>query len=138
MLIAIENLNLSMSKKELESTIDSSSTNGHTAPRATAVFNLDLEAVAKQIAAAILPHLEKRQERTVESLTPALLLTPRQAAEVLCISERMLWDLKEAGEIPVIPIGRAVRYARSDLESWIARRRSVQNELPGEPHQDSE
>ena len=127
-----------MSKKKLESTIDSSSTNGQTAPLASAVFKLDLEPIAEQIAAAILPHLEKRQERTVESQTPALLLTPRQAAELLCISERTLWDLKEAGEIPVILIGRAVRYARSDLESWIDRRRSGRIAPLGAPRQPSE
>ena len=96
---------------------------------ATIAFDLDLEALAERLAAAILAHLEKRQKPTGENLTAPLLLKPHQAAKVLCLSERTLWALKEAGEIPVVQVGRAIRYARSDLENWIARRRSGQPSL---------
>jgi excisionase family DNA binding protein len=49
----------------------------------------------------------------------ALLLTPRDAARALAISERTLWGLTKQGLIPCIRIGRAVRYALADLEAWI-------------------
>ncbi len=49
-----------------------------------------------------------------------LLLTARQAARELAISERTLWGLTARGEIPCVRIGRAVRYSRSDLVAWIA------------------
>jgi len=47
------------------------------------------------------------------SLSP--LLTPKEAAAALAISERTLWQLKSDGEIPHIPIGRSVRYDPADL-----------------------
>jgi len=48
-----------------------------------------------------------------------LLLTPREAAKALSISERTLFDLKKNGELPVILIGRSVRYSVNDLKAWI-------------------
>ncbi len=51
---------------------------------------------------------------------PPLLLTARQAARVLSISERTLWG----SDIPKVRIGkRGVRYAVEDLDAWIAQRR---------------
>jgi len=50
-----------------------------------------------------------------------MLLTARQAAAVLSISERTLWGLTDGGEIPVVRIGRAVRYDPRDLQTWIDR-----------------
>ena len=53
-----------------------------------------------------------------------LLLTPRQAAEALQISERKLWGMKASGEIPHVLLGRSVRYARADLQQWIEERKT--------------
>jgi excisionase family DNA binding protein len=53
------------------------------------------------------------------SSTPALLLTPKQAAESLAISPRKLWGLTASGEIPHVKIGRCVRYPLDDLQRWI-------------------
>ena len=50
-----------------------------------------------------------------------LLLTPREAAESLGICERTLYALTKRGELPVIRIGRAVRYSTEDLKAWIER-----------------
>jgi len=50
----------------------------------------------------------------------ALLLTPREAAARLRLSDRTLWSLTRAGEIPAIRIGRSVRYDPRDLAKWIA------------------
>ena len=49
-----------------------------------------------------------------------LLLTSRQAAEALAISERSLWSKKASGEIAHVRIGRSVRYSVADLQRWIA------------------
>jgi excisionase family DNA binding protein len=48
-----------------------------------------------------------------------LLLSPRDAAKALSICERTLFSLTKSGEIPVIRIGRAVRYSLDDLKEWI-------------------
>ena len=52
-----------------------------------------------------------------------LLLRPPQAAVVLTISERKLWELAACNEIPHVRIGRAVRYHYDDLEEWVERKR---------------
>tara|TARA_B100000676_G_C17657747_1_gene619854 strand:- start:304 stop:507 length:204 start_codon:yes stop_codon:yes gene_type:complete len=52
-----------------------------------------------------------------------LLLTPRQAAEALQISERKLWGMKAAGEIPHVLLGRSVRYDPQDLQRCIDERK---------------
>lgn len=54
-----------------------------------------------------------------------LLLTPREAAEVLRISERKLWGMTASGEIPSLRIGRSVRYDINDLRDWIDERKGV-------------
>jgi excisionase family DNA binding protein len=48
-----------------------------------------------------------------------MLLTVRQAAEALQISERKLWSMTASGEIPRVRIGRSVRYDPIDLRAWI-------------------
>ena len=48
-----------------------------------------------------------------------LLVTSREAARMLAVSERTLWGLADRGEIPRIRIGRAVRYDVRDLDAWI-------------------
>lgn len=50
-----------------------------------------------------------------------LLLTGREAARMLSVSERTLWALSHSGRIAHIAIGRrGVRYSLADLEAWIA------------------
>lgn len=64
------------------------------------------------------------QSQTTPSQTPQFLLNYRQAARVLGISERTLFDLKEAGEIPTVKLKRAVRFDPRDLDAWIQRKKS--------------
>lgn len=46
-----------------------------------------------------------------------------QAAKVLSISERTLWGLTKAGDIPAVRFGgRNVRYSPDDLRAWIQKR----------------
>jgi excisionase family DNA binding protein len=49
-----------------------------------------------------------------------LLLTVREAASALAISERTLWTLTKTGAIRSVRLGRAVRYALTDLQDFIA------------------
>ena len=58
-----------------------------------------------------------------DSPTP-MLLTVRQAAEALQISERKLWSMTASGEITRVRIGRSVRYDPTDLRAWIERQKT--------------
>lgn len=49
------------------------------------------------------------------------LLTAAQAAEVLSISTRKLWELTNCGEIPSLRIGRSVRYRPEQIQAWLDR-----------------
>ena len=51
------------------------------------------------------------------------LLTPREAAAALSISERTLWGLTKGGAVRCVRIGRAVRYDPRDLQDYIDRMR---------------
>lgn len=63
---------------------------------------------------------------STDSLQPQLLMTSKEAARRLSISERTLFTLTKAGKLAVIRIGRAVRYVWSDIEKYIdAQRRQA-------------
>jgi excisionase family DNA binding protein len=47
------------------------------------------------------------------------LVNARQAAKALAISERKLWEMTKNGEIPHVPVGRAIRYDPRDLRAWV-------------------
>jgi excisionase family DNA binding protein len=49
----------------------------------------------------------------------ALLLNSRDAARMLAMSERALWDLMNRGEVRAIRVGRSVRYSPADLEAFV-------------------
>ena len=51
---------------------------------------------------------------------PPKLLSAREAAKALSLSERTLWQRTSPhGPIPAVRIGRLVRYVPSDLDEWI-------------------
>lgn len=54
---------------------------------------------------------------TGATLTP--LLTVREAADLLRISDRTLWTLTSSGRLPSVRVGRSVRYDIADLRKWI-------------------
>jgi len=54
-----------------------------------------------------------------------LLLSPREAAKLLSISERTLFTLTKAGEIRAVRFGRNVRYDPADLRAWIESAKNV-------------
>lgn len=56
---------------------------------------------------------------------PMLLRIPEVAAE-LGLGRSSVYQLIQAGELPVVRIGRAVRVSRADLEAWVDQRRREQ------------
>ena len=59
--------------------------------------------------------------------SPPKLITARDAAKALAICEKTLWALTERGEIPVVRIGRSVRYDPHDLSRWIEQKKATAN-----------
>ena len=55
----------------------------------------------------------------VKGAAMSKLMTNKQAAKYLCISERKLWELSKFGRIQTVRIDRAVRYDIADLDSFI-------------------
>lgn len=53
------------------------------------------------------------------------LLVAREAASLLSISERSLWTLTNSGQIPVVRIGRSLRYRPETLLEWLEQREAV-------------
>lgn len=61
-------------------------------------------------------------EQTIEPI----LLTVRQAAKMLNLSERTLFTLTKTGKIPVVKIGeRGIRYDPADLWAWIKSAKNI-------------
>ena len=58
---------------------------------------------------------ERRSEQAIEPM----LLTAREAATALTISERFLYTMTQRGDIRAVRLGRAVRYDPKDLRAWI-------------------
>ena len=58
-----------------------------------------------------------------------LLVTSRQAAAMLSVSERTLWSITASGRLPRIQLRRAVRYSVDDLRSYISAAR-IQADAP--------
>ncbi len=54
-----------------------------------------------------------------------LLVSAKEAADMLSISGRKLWTLANRGDIPRIKIDRAVRYSVEDLSEYIDRQREA-------------
>lgn len=50
-----------------------------------------------------------------------LAVSIEQAAAMLGISERKLWELKNSGEVPSVRIGRSVRLRPEDLQAFLDR-----------------
>ncbi|WP_417737388.1 helix-turn-helix domain-containing protein [Rosistilla oblonga] len=53
------------------------------------------------------------------SILPQL-LSEREGAKWLGISPRTLWALRDAGEIPIVRVGRLVKYDLDDLRAYVA------------------
>lgn len=53
------------------------------------------------------------------------LITTKEAASYLCISERKLWSLSKDGKLPTVRFDRVVRYDQNDLDDFIRQAKGV-------------
>jgi len=51
----------------------------------------------------------------------ARLQKSREAAKYLCVSEKTLWNLTNAGQVRCVRMGRLIRYDPADLDTFIER-----------------
>lgn len=62
--------------------------------------------------------------RNTDTSTTSLAVRPREAAKLLDISQRTLWDWTRRGLVPCRKIGtgkrQVVLYSRSQLETWLS------------------
>jgi excisionase family DNA binding protein len=58
-------------------------------------------------------------------VSESLLVNSATAARMLSVCSKTLWSLTARGEIPVVQVGRAVRYSPDDLRAWIATKRGA-------------
>jgi excisionase family DNA binding protein len=52
---------------------------------------------------------------------PSILITRREAARLMAVTERQLQNLEKQGVFPVVRLGTAVRYRRSDIDAVVAK-----------------
>lgn len=67
---------------------------------------------------------EPPPDRAPHRLPPPL-LTYREAAKVLGVTERTIWTLVNDGRLPAVRFGRSVRIDPADLRGFITRARSA-------------
>ncbi|MGB0714684.1 MAG: helix-turn-helix domain-containing protein [Phycisphaerae bacterium] len=60
-----------------------------------------------------------KPDARVKPSPPVLALRPKEAAQALGISDRLLWTKTNCGEIPHIKIGRATLYPVDALRHWL-------------------
>jgi len=70
----------------------------------------------------------------VEPATPCLAMRPREAAKALGISERLLWDWTNRGEVPHIRIGKAILYPVDVLRRWLDEQAATGKEVSSDTH----
>jgi len=66
--------------------------------------------------------------------TPCLAMRPREAAKALGISERLLWDWTNRGEVPHIRIGKAILYPVDVLRRWLDEQAATGKEVSSDTH----
>jgi hypothetical protein len=65
------------------------------------------------------------------NVSSPLALRPFEAARVLSISPRLLWQLTKDGHIPCVRVGvgkrKSVLYSVAGLQAWLARQTALAN-----------
>ena len=70
--------------------------------------------------------------RVITKMVPTpepLLVSPRQAARLLSVSERTLFTWTKAGQVPCVKLGRLVRYSVDSLKEFIAEAEKVVDKI---------
>jgi len=65
---------------------------------------------------------------------PEEILTVREVAEFLKVTERTIYRLATEGQIPSFKVGGSWRFQRSDLIQWMNEQAKVQTDRGGQPH----
>jgi excisionase family DNA binding protein len=89
-------------------------------------FRAMLKEVVVEALKEFVPSQSKSSQQMTDSHinTSPSLLRVRDAARLLQVSERTLWNLTDNGNIPCIHVGRAVRYDPAAIREWISRSQS--------------
>lgn len=66
------------------------------------------------------PNGISNSSNTPHAASEPLLLRPPDAAKLLAISPRKLWELTNTREVPSVRIGRCLRYPKDELKLWVA------------------
>ena len=60
------------------------------------------------------------QPLAADHANQSLLITPRELAASLGVSERTVWRLRDAGKLPPpVKLGASVRWRRDEIEQWV-------------------
>ncbi len=54
-----------------------------------------------------------------------LLVKEKQAAKMLSVCKRTLFNLRDCGALPYVKFGRSIWYDVADLKAWIAANKTV-------------
>ncbi|MCL5281435.1 MAG: helix-turn-helix domain-containing protein [Planctomycetes bacterium] len=61
-------------------------------------------------------------------------MRPREAAKALGISERLLWEWTNRGEVPHVRVGKAILYPVDVLRRWLDEQAATGKEVPNDTH----
>ncbi len=78
---------------------------------------------SKQLDQTVAEQLRLDVSRPAVSLAEPL-LTAAVAAKLLSVRTSWVYDAARNGELPCVRLGKHLRFLRSDLERWVAERRS--------------
>lgn len=66
-----------------------------------------------------------KEDSPASGLAGPLLVPPREAAPLLGVSERKLWELTKSNTVPHLRIGRKVLYSPRALAAWVDRQHAT-------------
>lgn len=81
-----------------------------------------LKNVLREVAAEFMDEWKANARHQSPQSTPAVdgyLLTPRETAKRLAISERHLFQLTRSGQLPCVRVGKCVRYNIETIQKWV-------------------
>lgn len=71
----------------------------------------------------------KRNHTRMSATLDERFLTPREAAKLLRISQRTVYELVKEGRLPAFRVGGQLRLSVTVLEEWLARNATTTQEL---------
>ena len=72
-----------------------------------------------------------RRGSSPQSVQP-ILLSLKDAARALAVSDRSLWEWTKAGKVPHVRLGRRVLYSPDDLRRWVEGQRQGPDPASGD------